>query len=200
MGPDHDKNLKPIWIDRRVLVKPAEGWSYIHASCEHFQCCWIDKDTRQSLSPCLLELSIGHMETWRLLYWIRAILNFANRNLFETRENTQSDGKMNLSKCIATYSFAKWSNHDVYLVTNFPFPFNSIAGDERMSKTGKGCQAVPSWFSIPLGPPVRAWGSTGRLAGRFCRAAAHTTTGNGTQHQHCTHTTPPPQFGRIARL
>ena len=44
-----------------------------------------------------------------------------------------------------------------------------------MSKTGKGCQAVPSWFSIPLGPPVRAWGSTGRLAGRFCRAAAHTT-------------------------
>ena len=104
-------------------------------------------------------------------------------------ENTQYNGKINLSKWIATYSFAKWSNHDVYLVTNFPFPFNSIAGDEIMSKTGKGSQAVPSWFSIPLGPPVRAWGSTGRLAGRFCRAAAHTTTGNGTQHQHCTHTT-----------
>ena len=52
-----------------------------------------------------------------------------------------------------------------------------------MSKTGKGCQAVPSWFSIPLGPPVRAWGSTGRLAGRFCRAAAHTTA-HSRAHNH----------------
>ena len=109
-------------------------------------------------------------------------------------ENTQPDGKINLAKLWVAIHFEKWSNHDAYLETNFPFPQDSIAGGKSMSKTGKGSQAVPSWFSIPLGPPVRAWGSTGRLAGRFCRAAAHTTRGNGTQHQHCAHTTHRPNL------
>ena len=63
-----------------------------------------------------------------------AVLDQSNTELLPIEiclklENTQSDGKSNHSKCIVTYRFAKWSNHDVYLVTNSPFSQDSIAGD-----------------------------------------------------------------------
>ena len=76
------------------------------------------------MSPCLLEL----------IEAASAVLDQSNTELLPIEiclklENTQSDGKINHSKCIVTYRFAKWSNHDVYLVTNSPFSQDSIAGD-----------------------------------------------------------------------